>query len=129
MSKRIHYITKICDDCGDEFEVANTTAHHCIRCIPCRKIREKEIKRLQRERAEHKAKEAHTQPMPYVMKIDPDHSWGIRPGDTKLALIDMQCMMKDKHLTPGTVFYNEQKKCSFEVVQVKNRQKLQYVEL
>jgi len=115
---------KICDDCGEDFEVANTIAHHCVRCIPCRKIREREIKRLQRERATHKAKEAHTQPMPYIMKVDPDHSWGIKPEDTRLALIDIQCMMKDRHLIPGTVFHNEQKNRDFQVVLVKNRQHL-----
>lgn len=128
-NRKYSFVTKICEDCDEDFEIVITAAHRSTRCPKCRIIKNRQYQnKLQREKYVPKPRPLFITPMPYIMKVDPDHSWGLKPENTRLGLQDIQCMMKQGHLTPGTVFYNEQKRRSYEVVLVDNLQKLKQLE-
>ena len=105
---RLHYIIKKCHDCGNEFEIATTVGNRCVRCKPCRVIQERKVQQELRSKREHKRRDGYSQEMPYRIICDPDNTWS--PGrDTRLALSDIECILRQGYFTPGTILKHKER--------------------
>ena len=114
--KQYSTIQKRCEMCGDMFDVCSTVWHNARVCPKCRPIndRRNDTRRARERRMLERRKKPLEQNINiYKMIRDADCSWGY---NTHLSLNDINKLLKDQTIAPGTEFRHLLTKKEYRVI-------------